>query len=219
MDRVKEVLTLAPFAALAIGVLYIQGYWGHFGIVALPLLGFQELVAYSSVPLFGVVLLTVAGIAHGFFVGKNEAENNPNSGSRTFRYVASALMVVVAAITIYVDTPEKYQLVPALLIAATIGLIGREVLDGATPSLVRLLIPAVMITFIMVETFGFGRASAERLLRAAEPNAKVTVDSGTETGKLLGKLGSYYFFLNASNAVIQLPEKVIQRIEYIKKHE
>jgi hypothetical protein len=212
MNRTKEFLTLAPFAALAIAVVYLQGYWGRFDVLAFPYLSFQELLAYSTVPLFGYLFFGLVGVALGLL----DSRKSQNKWSMR---ITTLLFVILCATLIYFDRPEKWLIAPMV----AFGLIAHPLLKNPRMSLLIdkdpvLFLVSFVMCLILIGIFGWGRSEAAKVIKTEEPNVRLILDSNTETGKLLGKLGSYYFLLNASNAVIQLPEKAIQRIEYIKKH-
>jgi len=82
----------------------------------------------------------------------------------------------------------------------------------------HLVLSAFVMMFLLLGSFGYGRVQAEHLIRDKELNAQITLEAGVESGKLLGKLGSHYFLLNASNRVSVFPEQSIKRIEYRKEH-
>ena len=213
MDRTKEYLTLAPFAALAIAVAYLQGYWGRFEVLAFPYLSFQELLAYSTVPFFGFLLFCIVGV----FIGVLDSDKPTNKWRIR---LWTSLFVIVSAAMIYFNRPEKWFVVPMILIA----LVGPRIMRHPKIRAVRdkspvLVLVLYLMVILLIGTFGWGKTEADRRIKDESHSVRLTLDSGTETGKLLGKLGGYYFLLNASNSVVQLPEKAIQRIEYIKKHE
>ena len=65
MERIKLALAVTPFAVLSLAIFCIQGFWGQVGVLAFPLLGFQELITYAAVPFFSVLLMSVFSFGLG----------------------------------------------------------------------------------------------------------------------------------------------------------
>ena len=215
MERAKEILALAPFIAIAIAISYLQGYWGAFEILAFPYLSFQELLAYSTAPLFGFVFFSLVGALLG--VISSIAQRGQAKNKWVVRF-ENAGFLSICALLIYLDLPEKWLVAPIVAFVLIVPDVLRiSAFESARQTNPHLVLSALLIVFLLLESFGYGRTQAERLIQKAEPNVQLTLESGTETGKLIGKLGSYYFFLNASSKVNVLPEQSIKRIEYRKE--
>lgn len=215
MKRITDLLAIAPFAGLVIAVTYLQGYWGRFEVLAFPYLGFQELLAYSAAPLFGFILFGLGGMALAV-LNHLGAQRQPRSRWKII--LENVIVVSFCSVLIYLDVPEKWLFPPLVLFWFVAG----RVLDIPAVSSARESSPNVVLSllvsgFLLVGSFGYGRSQAERLVHTKEPNVALYLDAGTETGKLIGRLGTHYFFLNSANRVTVLPEQVLKRIEYTKE--
>lgn len=216
MNHIKELLALAPFVALAIAVTYLHGYWGTFGILALPYLSFQELLTYSAVPLFGFILAGLAGMVFGVL---NQLANHGKQRNKWTLILENLAIITFCGVLIYFDVPEKW-LFPPLVIFGFIALriLGIPAVQSARDSSPHVVLLPIVAVFLLIGSFGYGRAQAERLVRIKEPNITLSLDTGIEAGKLIGKLGTHYFFINSANHLTVLPERVMRRIEYNKEY-
>ncbi len=215
MDRVKEILAVAPFVALAIAISYLQGYWGTFEVLAFPYLSFQELLAYSAAPLFGFVLFVLAGVLFGVV---NSISRRGKGKNKWIVRTEDAGMICIVILLIYLDMPEKWLFAPLVVFGLVLPhLLRMQVFVVAQQTNPRLVLSTLLMVLLLFGSFGYGRTQAERLIQRSEPNVQLNIDSRNEVGKLIGKLGTYYFFLSSAGKVNVLPEQSIKRIEYRKE--
>lgn len=215
MERTKEILALAPFIALAIAITYLHGYWSFFDILAFPYLSFQELLAYSTAPLFGFVFFSLLGVIFGVV---NSLARRGKEKSRWIVGVEDAGILMIGALLIYLDDPMRWIFIPVIGFGLVVPhLLRTPALESFRQTNPNLVLSSLLVVFLLLGSFGYGRTQAERLLKSTEPNAQVFIETHSEIGKLLGKLGAYYFFLDASRKVNILPESSVKRIEYRKE--
>lgn len=212
MDRAKELLALAPFVALVIAITYLQGYWGVFGILPFPYLSFQELLAYSAAPLFGFLFFVISGALFGVLsaVVRREEEKR-----RWVAILENSIALLFCGTLIYFDVPDKWLFTPLIIVGLCVPPIFRlPALQAVKDTRPQTAISVLVMLFLVAGSFGYGRSKAVTLVRAKEPNIHLTVGSNAEEGKLIGKLGAYYFVVNSSERVTVIPEQTITRIEY-----
>lgn len=232
MERIKLALAVTPFAVLSLAIFYIQGFWGQVGILAFPLLGFQELITYAAVPFFSVLLMSVFSFGLGgwgsetFRKPRNPIETELpleervshlerrllRAKDRVLRIVI--LLTILTAVLFYVGTPLAWFLGPSFFV------IGLSLLGVTTQFYLKWISEKsfdwlCLALFCWSVSFGYGRGQAITVVLAKEPNAVVFLESAKENVKLLGKLGAYYFYLNSDNQIVSVPEQAIKRIEYI----
>lgn len=70
---------------------------------------------------------------------------------------------------------------------------------------------------MLVGSFGYGRSLAEQLQQSMDANACITWDSGaSEEVKLIGRLGTHYFYLDGAGLVNVRAEQYVKRIKYVQ---
>jgi len=219
MDRIKTILALAPFVAIAIAITFLQGYWGTFGILAFPYLSLQELIAYSAAPLFGFIIFVIFGISLGV-ISAIESEskiNQRSSKNKWLQRVEDISLLLIVIIVIVYDRPEKWLLVPFMIMLKLLPItLDLQFIKRGIQANAALTLSAVVMVFLLICSLGYGRMNAEKLIRLAEPNASITFESKTESGKFIGKLGGYYFLLATAGRVHIYPENEIKKIEYLE---
>src|ERR1700690_1066847 len=123
MERLKILLAIAPFAALVIGITYLQGYWGYFGVIVIPYLSFNEILGYAAVPLFGYIFATMFWVLMSDVLDNspnrskiNEANAETVKDSGKFgKYRESVFIIlymILCGLLIYVDNASKWIFVP-----------------------------------------------------------------------------------------------------------
>jgi len=213
-ERIKLLLTLAPIVALVVAVAYLQGYWGYFNIMVFPYLSFNEMLAYSAVPLFGFLLTTVLGMLWGFL----NAETRTARQTNIIREVLDALILGGLCVSlIYFDRPEKWWIVPIAILGFIIPyFIGMPQVRDRIKEAPSAYIAFIIALFLISGTFGWGRSVAQRLLQTKEPNVQVMIDNNQIKARLLGKVNNYYFLLGDDGKITQYPESAVKRITYEK---
>jgi hypothetical protein len=215
MERIKSILAVAPFVALAVAVTYLHGYWGYFGILAFPYLNFQELIAYSAAPIFGFLL----SVAVGAFLGAlNALSSTREPRSRRLELLQDAFTLVVAAALVYQEIPFRWLFAPMAVIGVFLPPLFRsESLQKLKEAYPALPATTVIATIMLIGSFGYGRSLAEQLQKSTGFNARITWDTGAlEEVKLIGRLGSHYFYLDNSKLVNLRAEQYVKRIQYLK---
>ncbi|MFZ2990416.1 hypothetical protein [Ideonella sp.] len=115
MDRLKSIIVVAPFFALAVAVAFIHGYWGAFGVLAFPYLSFQELVAYSAAPVFGFLLFAGAGMMLGAI---NATASSRSPRSKWLDRLQDIFLVALAAVLVYQKAPYRWVFAPLVVFGA-----------------------------------------------------------------------------------------------------
>ncbi len=186
-----------------------------YGTLAFPYLSFQELLTYSVVPLFGFAIFSLTGMLFGVI---NNIANRCQERKKWPFILENFILISICALIIYQDLPERWVIVPMVTFILVIPhILNTSALESARQTNPHLLLSVLLIVFLSLGSFGYGRTQAEHLIRKTEPNTQLTLESGTESGRLIGKLGAYYFFLSTSSRVNVLSEQSIKRIEYLKK--
>jgi hypothetical protein len=210
MNKLKEILTLSPFIGLAIAISYLQGYWGAFDILAIPYLSFQELLSYSTAPLFGFVVVSTVGAVLGGISSRKGTKPRWISISEDIG------IFLIAALLIYLDRPEKWLFLSVGVMIFCVTYF-REIpaLNTAAETHPQAVLIAFVIIFLLTGSFGYGRTKAEQVKVDTPLNVSILSEIGNAEGKMLGKLGSYYFYLDRYNKVQIMPERLIKRIQYL----
>jgi hypothetical protein len=216
MDRAKSLLTLAPLVALGLATTFLQGYWGSFEILPFPYLTLQELLAYSAVPFFGFVFFFLVGWATR---AVEDASPPTHRRSRWVGALVVVLFVTYCGALLYTGLPEQWLYIPLLVAGLTFSSLRRtrafKDAHAADPTAV---LAASFMLFALVGSYGYGRMSAERLIQSGKPNAVLTIESSTDPVRLVGKLGTYYFFLDQADRLNVAPEQSVKRITYMREH-
>lgn len=215
MERLKDLLVVAPFMALAVAVTYLQGYWGAFDVLPFPYLSFQELLAYSAAPIFGFLFFAGIGILAGALNATTSGYRRPAKWAEWFQ---DAVFVAVAVLLIYLEIPYRWIFAPLVLMGAILpSLFRSEPLQKLKETHPATPLVAVVMIFMLVGSFGYGRSRAEELQQTILPNARVTWDSGAdEEIKMIGRLGGHYFYLDGAGQVNVRGEQYLKRIQYIR---
>lgn len=214
MERIKQLLSVAPVVALVVAIAYLQGYWGYYKILVFPYLSFNEMLAYAAAPLFGFLLTSSIGM----FLG---ALNSTMKPARTFSVVREAVEVVLlgslCVVLVYLDRPEKLLITPLVVL----GLASSHMLDiqwvrERVKNSPNTYLAVLVAVFFVFGSFGWGRSEAQSLAQAKTPTVQVLIEGEVLSTRLLGKINAYYFFLNTEGKVSQYPESAIKRIVYEK---
>lgn len=214
MDRIKQLLSVAPVVALVVAIAYLQGYWGYYKILVFPYLSFNEMLAYAAAPLFGFLLISSLGM----FLGVLKATTKPSQTFSTVREVIEIVLLgSLCVVLVYLDRPEKWLIVPLVVL----GFSSSYMLDiqwvrervKESPNIYFVVLIAVYFVFA---SFGLGRSEAQSLAQSKTPTVQVLIEGDVINTRLLGKINAYYFFLNAEGKVSQYPEAAIKRIVYEK---
>lgn len=213
MEKAKEFLTFAPFGALALAVVYLQGYWGLFDVFPLPYLEFRELLSYSAIPLFTIVIggLSGAGLAWLDVSSPRSRGEYRKSSNRTDLIILA--MLSVGAIAIYFGNALKWFMVPMgmwlLLWTRLRQTKAISSLAQARPALVSTL---SMSLIFLVGTWSLGRTNAAIAADKPEPSTVFFLEASEESGWWLGKLGEFYFYLDSKRHVILLRDTEVKRV-------
>jgi hypothetical protein len=212
MERTKLLLTVAPVVALVVAIAYLQGYWGYYKLLVFPYLSFNEILAYAAAPLFGFVLAYSVGL----FIGVINEMDKKRQPTSKFQEIAEAMaFVIICALLIYFDRPEKWTFVPVI---GVLGFTNHYLEKDWVRERVKASPNYFLATFISVSlvfgSFGWGRTEAQRLAQNKTPNVQVQVESEVMKVRLLGKISAHYFFLDQDGKVNQYPDSSIKRLTY-----
>lgn len=214
MERTKYLVALAPFIALALASTFLQGYWGTFGVFPFPYLSFQELLTYSAAPFFGFILFFLIGWA------ARSLDDKPHSHHQRSHWpqaLIGILLIIFCGALLYFDQPEKWLYTPMVAIGlVSFAIRNTSPLRAAQANNPTIILAAWLMIFASAGAYGYGRMSAERIVQLAEPNAMLTIESRTDPVQLIGKLGTYYFFLDKTKRLNVVPEQSVKRIKYQK---
>lgn len=200
--------------ALIVAVAYLQGYWGYYDLLIFPYLSFNEMVAYAAAPLFGFLLALFGGMIFGAL----NAITKEQKRSSKFRDVVDVFLFgAVSVLLIYLNRSEKWLFVPlALIFLISIHLLDCEEIRARIKDSPKQFLTGLIIIYLVVGSFGYGRTKAQDLAQNKIPNVQATVDGSLVKTRLIGKISGYYFFLGMDGRVSQHPESTIKLIVYEK---
>ncbi|AFY59923.1 hypothetical protein [Synechococcus sp. PCC 6312] len=224
MNDLSTAIATLSLMSVAIASINLYGYWQPFGINPIPYLSFQQLVAYSVVPLFDLTVigsLLILGLNLSLFYSPNairkretEPESYELSRSLIFGFVLITSIILTIIRGVRGDTGWWYFLV-ILIFLGYIHFSDRGIF---TPLPFKNQFQALLVIFAFIVLFqGYisGSADANKLLDLSSPsNATLIVEKKIEEVKLIGKLDNMYYILDKDISVIAIPEKEVSRVKY-----
>lgn len=213
-DRIKTLLTVAPIVALVMAIAYLQGYWGYYDILIFPYLSSSELIAYAAAPLFGFLVSASIGV----FLGAINATTNDRKPSSKLRDTLEIIIFIgISVLLIYIDHHLKWIFVPLVVLCfISARILNNEAIRDRVKESPHYYLLTVATLFLVIGSFGYGRSKAQELAETSVHNIQVVIDEKCEKTRFLGKISSYYFFLDLDGKVRQHPESAIKKITYEK---
>lgn len=217
-DRVSSYIYLGSLYFLAVGVLYLWGYWPTFGINILVYMNLTDVLKLAAYPLvssfialaLGAVVGELAWFRHALPAGAGRDTPTGRVLHRLAPLLAAAYTVGTLAVLVY-GPARKWLVLPVLfavpmfLAAKRRGIFASLLPNDATRSVVIFLL-AVLPTF----AYGQGKLEAAAILDASDYQylAGGTVEGLTVLDpsnpanrvKYLGQVNEYVFLLLPDNA-------------------
>lgn len=217
-DRVSSYLYLGSLYFLAVGVLYLWGYWPTFGINILVYMNLTDVLKLAAYPLVSSFIALVLGAVVGELAWFRHAlpagAGRDTPAGRVLHWLAPLLAAgyTLATLAVLVYGPARKWLVLPVLFAVPIflaakrrGIFASLLPNDATRSVVIFLL-AVLPTF----AYGQGKLKAAAILDGSDYQYLVagTVDGLTVPDpsnpanrvKYLGQVNEYVFLLLPDNA-------------------
>lgn len=212
-ERLREYGFLASFYFVAVGVLYLWGYWSSFDINILEYLSLTDIVKVTVIPIISSFVLFALGAAVGAIL--TSPTFPPGGGANTptglfLNKYKSQLLVAywIGTFLIYFLAPiQKWMLLPVLVsIPITVILRQQRFLEDLIPNDNVNYITVFLLCVLHFYAYGHGILSAEKIISGTEykyvelPIGKIPAAAsahGNEVGKLkfLGFMNNFVFLM------------------------
>lgn len=205
-----SLLKLLPFLSaysLAVGVMYLWGYWGEFHVKILEYIELTSVVKLVLLPLVAVLLVLVPGAALGEWLSNRTFSEPPSQVPALNKMLAWGLLlsvtVVVVVLTVW-GTARKWEILPIFLAAPFWAAAHR------LPTVARVMkvhgsakIAVFLLIVLPIYAYGRGVTEADRVRRGAEYEYLLSGSDRSEQVqpahmqlRLIGRAGAHLFFFD-----------------------
>lgn len=217
-DRVSSYLYLGAFYFIAVGVLYLWGYWPTFGINIVGYMNLTDVLKLTGYPVVSSFLFVVLGVVVGELVGFHHAlpagAGRDTPTGRVLHRLAPFLAAgyALGTLALLVFGPARKWLVLPMLFAIPIYLAAnrRGIFAALLPNDVTRSVVIFLLAVLPTFAYGRGKLEAAAILDGTEYQY---VAAGTVAGltvpdpsnpanriKYLGQVNEYVFLLLPDNA-------------------
>lgn len=215
----KNLPELAPYISLlstysiAVGALYLWGYWSKFELNILEYVGLLQIVTAAAFPLLSALVGIVGGMIIGTIFTSHHLSPGGGKESTAGQFLnrhsnlllGAYLIVVLVVAPFFLSSDDRALLVPLLLSPLIAFAIAKsDVLSSIILNLPTRASVIGILTLIFCSAFGYGR---NRAVDVVEGRDYFTIDSGSLANlpakypcrnvafKLLGHVGEHLFIL------------------------
>lgn len=221
MERIKIVLAIAPLGALALAVTYLLGYWQAFDIFPLPYLSFPQILSYSAIPFFGIVLSMLFGYSCSKFetlIFSLNEEDLHREGN--YRDLIVFIFLASGAFLLFYGIPAGwFNVTVGLLILVPNRLMRHDSIKNLVKGKERYVEYAWFVMLVLIFTWVYGRITARHIGFEVKPDAVCVISGQSESVWWVGSLGDQAFFLDKNRQINMIPISDINRVKWLKTYE
>jgi hypothetical protein len=216
-DRTSSYLYLGSLYLIAVGLLYLWGYWPTFGINILEYMNLTDILKLTAYPLVSSFVFLALGVVAAELVPLHRAL--PPGGGRDTRagrilhwlapFLAAVYIFGTLTLLLY-GSVRKWRVVPALIaVPVYVALSRRRILASLLPNDTARFVVLFLLTLLPPYAYGWGKLQAASILNGSDYQylAGGTVEGVTVLDpnnpknrvKYLGHVNDYVFLLLPDN--------------------
>lgn len=230
-----KYIYLSSLYFVAVGVLYLWGYWPTFQVNILEYAGLTDVIKTAAYPIASLFIFFALGAVMGEFLAHEDAlppaggVNTPTG--RVLRKLAPYLVVayVAGTLLLFIFGPkEKWRILP-ILVGLPVYLLARrhELLsDLIAHDKVRSIL-IILLAVLPLFAYGHGKLKAEAIVSGEEYTFTTSAAAGAAAGadlidqrpRYLGVAGGYAFFYipeHRSTTVVAMSELKMLELRHHK---
>jgi len=227
MDRKRQKLSIADLAGWASvlatfgliqGALYLQAYWGRFGLDPFQFVAVSELALVGLAGIGAVLgLMLLAALLAGSLEGKLSSIKPQR---KALRFAALLTMVITLGALLW--WANAWVLLGGVLL--TVVCVVSVTLSPVVPRAIKespwLVYIALMLGYVSIASDYLGSHRAQKIMQGeGQFVSTVRIEAEALNGlNLLGRLGDTYVLWDAErNTTILLPANELRRLEIVRK--